>query len=325
MKLKEIYELAIKIGMEADPRGKEEVKKVLSRAKENFEKMKEDEKEFFDTEKLANPYSDTRILYGDPGKEIKGIMVGIDMEAPEIILADRLNEKGEKIDLILAHHPEGKSLANLPDVMAMQADLWGKQGVPINIGDVLIDKRMKEVFRSIMPVNHQRAVDAARLLDIVFMNVHTPADNLVTSYLQRLLDEKKPYTVSDIVSELKKIPEYKSAAKNGVGPTVLVGNGSKRAGKIVVDMTGGTEGPEEVMEKLANAGVGTLVGMHMSDKLREKAETHHINVVIAGHIASDTIGLNLYLDELEKTEKERKGSLKIIACSGFERVSRLGG
>ncbi len=325
MKLKEIYELAIKIGMEADPRGKEEVKKALSRAKENFEKMKEDEKEFFDTEKLANPYSDTRILYGDPGKEIRGIIVGIDMEAPEVILADRLNEKGEKIDLILAHHPEGKSLANLPDVMAMQADLWGKQGVPINIGDVLIDKRMKEVFRSIMPVNHQRAVDAARLLNIAFMNVHTPVDNLVTSYLQRLLDEKKPYTVSDIVSELKKIPEYKSAAKNGVGPTVLVGNGLKRAGKIVVDMTGGTEGPEEVMEKLANAGVGTLVGMHMSDKLREKAETHHINVVIAGHIASDTIGLNLYLDELEKTEKERKGSLKIIACSGFERVSRLGG
>ncbi|MDP3014712.1 MAG: hypothetical protein Q8M92_10745, partial [Candidatus Subteraquimicrobiales bacterium] len=283
MRLKEIYELAIKMGVEADPRGEKEVKKALSRVKESYKKMKEEDKEFFDLEKLTNPYSDTRILYGETETEIRVILVGIDMEAQEIILADRLREKGEKVDLVLAHHPEGKSLANLPDVMAMQADLWGKQGVPVNIGDVLIDKRMKEVFRSLMPVNHQRAVDVARLLDIAFMNVHTPTDNLVTSYLQKLLDEKKPYTVGDVIAELKKIPEYKEAAKNGVGPTILVGDGSKRAGRIVVNMTGGTEGPEEVLEKLATAGVGTLVEMHMSDKLKEKAEANHINVIIAGH------------------------------------------
>lgn len=319
MRLKEIYELAIRMGVEADPRGEKEVKKALSRTKESYEKMKEEDKEFFDLEKLTNPYSDTRILYGKTETEIKGILVGIDMEAQEIILADRLREKGEKVDLVLAHHPEGKSLANLPDVMAMQADLWGKQGVPVNIGDVLIDKRMKEVFRSLMPVNHQRAVDVARLLDIAFMNVHTPTDNLVTSYLQKLLDEKKPYTIGDVIAEFKKIPEYKEAAKNGVGPTILVGDGSKRAGRTVVNMTGGTEGPEEVLEKLATAGVGTLVEMHMSDKLKEKAEANHINVIIAGHISSDAIGLNLFLDRLEEA------GIKMVTCSGLERVSRLKG
>lgn len=319
MKLQEIYELAVKLGMEADPRGKEEVERVLTRTREKYEKMKEEEKEFFDLEKLTNPYSDTRILWGDPELEATGVLSGIDLEAEEVLLADRLNQGGEGINLLLAHHPEGKALAALPDVMLMQADLWHKQGVPINIGDVLIDQRMKEVFRHLLPLNHRRAVDVARLLNLAFMSVHTPADNLVTSYLQKLFDKKKPYALKDIIEELKKIPEYKAAAREGVGPTILVGDENKRVGRIMVDMTGGTEGPEEIMEKLADAGVGTLVGMHMGDKLRKKAEEHHINVVIAGHVASDAIGLNLFLDKLEE-----KG-LKILTCSGLDRVSRLSG
>jgi hypothetical protein len=57
--------------------------------------------------------------------------------------------------------------------------------------------------------------------------------------------------------------------------------------------------------------------MHLSEEHFKKAQPEHINVVIAGHIASDNLGLNLMLDELSKTEK-----LKITACSGFRRVER---
>lgn len=317
MKIQEIYELAVKEGMKADPRSKEELNRVLRKAKEEYENLKDDEKEFFDLEKLTNPYSDTRILAGNPNAEVKSLFCGVDIEVGEVLLADRLKEKGENIDLLLAHHPEGKSLVGLPGVMKVQADIWHREGVPINIGDVLIDKRMKEVNRSLMPINHNRAVDAAKLLGIPFMNVHTPADNMVNSFLQKRLDELSPYTVKDVINFLRKIPEYNAAAKMGAGPTILVGDGGKRAGRVVVDMTGGTEGPEEVLEKLANAGVGTIVGMHMGNKLRKKAEKYHINVVIAGHIASDNIGLNLFLDKLEE-----KG-IKVIPCSGFARTSRL--
>jgi len=317
LKIQEIYELAVKEGMRADPRSEEELNRVLRKAKEEYENLKDDEKEFFDPEKFNNPYSDTRILAGNSNAEVKSLFCGIDIEVGEVLLADRLKEKGENIDLLLAHHPEGKSLVGLPGVMKVQADIWHREGVPINIGDVLIDKRMKEVNRSLMPINHNRAVDAAKLLGIPFMNVHTPADNMVNSFLQKRLDELSPYTVKDVINFLRKIPEYNAAAKMGAGPTILVGDGEKRAGRVVVDMTGGTEGPEEVLEKLANAGVGTIVGMHMGNKLRKKAEKYHINVVIAGHIASDNIGLNLFLDKLEE-----KG-IKVIPCSGFARTSRL--
>jgi hypothetical protein len=317
MKLIEIYRLAVEMGIKSDPRGLSGVKEALKEEKRRFKKLSKNDKQFYDEEKLKNPYSDTRILFGKEDLEIKGIMSGIDLEVGEILLADRLIEKGKQIDLLLAHHPEGKALASLSDVMTLQADVWHKFGVPVNIGDVLIDRRMKEVFRAILPVNHNRAVDAARLLNLPFMVVHTPADNLVTEFLQKSFDKKKPKTVGNIVERLKEIPEYKNASKGNAGPTILVGDTSKRAGKVMIDMTGGTEGPGGAIEKLANAGVGTIIGMHMGEKLRKKAEKFHMNVVIAGHIASDNLGLNLFLDELEKRE------IKIYCSSGLNRVKRI--
>ncbi len=66
--------------------------------------------------------------------------------------------------------------------MKMQADILNRFGVPINIAESQLSGRMKEVERSLMPVNHTRPVDAARLLDIPYLCLHTPADNMVASY-----------------------------------------------------------------------------------------------------------------------------------------------
>lgn len=316
MKLKEVYELAVKLGIEVDPRGKDEVKKFLDRNKKKFDKLDSEEKEFFDQESLRNPYADTRILYGDESIEVKQVLVGVDVEVGEILLAERLREKGEKIDLIISHHPEGSALAALSEVMGMQADIWFEQGVPINVGDSLISERSQEVFRALMPVNHTRAVDAAKLLNIPFMCIHTPADNNVNSFLQKIFDKNPPDTVKDVIDVLRSIPEYKNAAKNKTGPSILVGSNENRAGKVLIDMTGGTGGPKEAIEKLAAAGVGTLVGMHMDEKVKKEAEKFKVNVVIAGHMSSDSLGLNLIFDKFEE-----KG-IKVLACSGFNRVRR---
>jgi hypothetical protein len=54
----------------------------------------------------------------------------------------------------------------------------------------------------------------------------------------------------------------------------------------------------------------------MKDTAREVANENRMNVVIAGHIASDSLGMNLFLDELEK-----KG-VEIIPCGGLIRVNR---
>lgn len=322
MKLKDLYKFVIQKGIEVDPRGREEVEKDLKRVKEGYEALKPDDPDAlaFDKENLTNPYSDTRILFGDPDLEIKNLLVGIDIEVGEILLAERLLTKGEKIDLVMSHHPEGRPYANLYEVMHMQADILNRFGVPITVAEDLLSQRIKEVERKLMPVNHRRAVDAAKLLGIPFLCVHTPADNFVASYLQRLFDEKKPDTLKEILDLLREIPEYQEALKETAGPKIILGSKEKRAGKIFVDMTGGTEGSKDIFERLSQAGIGTIVAMHLSDDHRKEAEKHHINVVIAGHISSDNLGMNLLLDEIEKLEPK---GLDVLCCSGFKRFKRI--
>lgn len=315
MNLNEFYKFIIEKGIETDPRGKENVYKELEREQRKFEKLNPEEKIEFDSEKLFNPYADTRILHGNGNEKIESIFVGIDVETAEILLADFLRNRGEKIDLIVSHHPQGRAYASFYEVMSMQADILSQFGIPINIAEGIMEPRIKEVTRKVLPLNHMRAVDAARILNFPFLCAHTPADNHVSNYLQKLFDEKKPERLEEIMALFKEISEYKEAMKNGQCPSIISGNKEKHAGKIFVDMTGGTEGSVEAMEKLAYSGVGTIISMHLSEEHYKNAEKYHLNVIIAGHIPSDTLGLNLLLDKIET----KFGKLKIISCSGFRR------
>jgi hypothetical protein len=318
VKLKDLYDICVRTGIEYDARDRAEIDRVLAENKKAYDKLEADEREFFDTEKLSNPYSDTRICAGDPEQEIRGALVGVDMEAGEVVLADRLRDRGEPIDLIFAHHPEGPGYANLHEVMYLQADLWAQQGVSIAAADALIAPRAEEIHRRIMPVNHYRAIDAARLLGFASMSCHTPADNAVNSFVQASLDEAAPSKLSDVVKALRQIPEYRDGALKGYGPVIVQGTESARAGRIVVDMTGGTEGPTDALNRLSAAGVGTLVGMHYSEEHRKRAEELKVNLIIAGHISSDVLGVNLILDAIE-----REGDLHVVPTSGMVRFSRL--
>lgn len=317
MKLGDLYKKAVETGVLNDPRGRDSVLKDLDARKKDYEELKEADREFFDKESLSNPYADTRILNGTGDEEIKSALVGIDIEGGEVLLFDALKRRGESIDLLISHHPEGRAYANLYEVMHMQADILHRYGVPISVAEDLLEARIKEVERKLMPVNHSRAVDAARLLGIPFLCVHTPADNMVASHLQRLFEEKRPYRVSDVLSLVKEIPEYRHAMAGGAGPKILVGSKERKAGKVFVDMTGGTEGSKEIFGTIAQSGINTIVAMHLSEDHRKEAEKNHVNVVIAGHISSDNLGLNLMFDELSKVEP-----LKLYECSGFKRISR---
>ena len=317
MKLKDLYALAVKMGIDADPRGVDGVKKLLARRKKEYEELPKSKQSEYDREDLVNPYSDSRIFLGNPDMDVDSIMAGIDINAAEVLLADRLNQKGESIDLLLTHHPEGASLASLHEVMDVQADIFAKYGVPINIAEGVMHDRISEVQRRFSPVNHAEAIDAARLLGLAFMGMHTVTDNLVHLYMEKLFEKSHPETVGDVLDVLKKEPEYKEAMKGKAGPMIYAGYVSSRAGRIApIEFTGGSEASHIIYEKLAMAGVGTVIGMHAGEEHRKEAMKYHINLVIAGHMSSDSLGMNLLLDALEDN------GIKILPCSGLIRVRR---
>lgn len=316
MRLREIHETAVRMGIEADPRGKRGVDEFLERTRQRYEKLPDYLKAVFDKEELTNPFADTRVYVGDPEGEVRAIIAGIDMNTGEVVLTDRLREKGLPIDAIYTHHPEGIGLSNLDKVMSVQADIWAQQGVPIQAGEKLIDERRDEVRHRLMPLNADQAIDAARLLGLAFFSAHTPTDNLVFTFLTKHFEKLKPRTLEEVRRALFDVPEYRIAASRASGPSLPEGSAERRCGKLLVDMTGGTEGPVKAIEQLAAKGIGTIVGMHMSKELREEADKHSIHVVIAGHMASDSVGINLLMDELERN------GVQIYPTSGLIRVRR---
>ena len=119
------------------------------------------------------------------------------------------------------------------------------------------------------------------------------------------------------MSAIEEIPEFDVAKKNKAGPRITVGSEKNRAGKVAVTgFTGGTEGSKLIYERMSQAGIGTIVEMHMSEEHFEEAKKHHLNVIVSGHMASDSLGANLFLDELEK-----KG-VEVVPCSGLIRIKR---
>ena len=289
MTLSDFYKAIVRFGIEADPRKN---KNAIS---------------FFE---------DSAILYGDPASKIKKILVGIDIETPELILADRIREKNG-LDLAMAHHPEGFAFASLWGVMAIQTDLLENAGIDRAVALNFIEERIREVQRGLLPANHTRASDAAKLLDMPFICCHTPADNHVSEYINNLLIKEKPFHCKDILDILNSEPEYAFAKKNHAGPALVMGNPHRPVGKFFIEMTGGTEGPKNIYKKLYDKGVRTIISMHVSGEHFKKVQEAHLNVIVAGHISSDTLGMNLMLDKLEKLD-----NLDIVCCSGFTRFKR---
>lgn len=292
LNIKEIFTAALEAGIKNDPSG---------------------------TEGKWIEFKDSNILCGDEKKIVRKAAVGIDIESEEILMISELNRKGRNIELAIAHHPEGKGVYHLYEMVKLQEELLMRSGVSVSSAEGILGETGAKYKKAFTGVNYNRAVKSAELLNINFMNIHTPADNMVHSYIMKIMEEKKPETLDDIIKVLLEEKEYEMAEKDGAGPVIINGKGSYRAGKIYVDMTGGVEASKKMYKAMESAGVSTIIGMHMSEEHLEEAKKNCINVIMAGHMASDSLGMNLILDEIEKIEPFEE----IVEMSGFRRVKRV--
>lgn len=316
MTLQEIYDLSLELGIKADPRGEKEVKRLLKKVKKEYFDLPEKKKKYFDKETFVNPYADTRMLWGDVKTKVKRTLVGIDTDSTEILLADRLSQKGTRIDVVIGHHPIGISLLGLNDVMDIHVDAFAEVGVPVNVVDDLIKERSEDIKRKVHPSNHSQTVDTARLLEMPLMNLHTVWDNMGDKFMRDYFKNKKFDNVGEIVEYMMEIPEYQEAARIKNKIEIVSGSEKSRTGKVAVFFTGGTNPSKEAFKELAKAGVGTLIDMHIPEDSLKELKKLHVNVINAGHMASDSIGANLFLDEIE-----RKG-VEVVPASGLIRVKR---
>jgi len=223
-----------------------------------------------------------------PGENIKKVLMGVDMDTAELMLAKDLG-----YDCVVTHHPRNTNVDMLK-VLDGHIDKLEALGMPRNKSQKLLAERRDELSYGLHVSNSRRSESAAKLLNMPFMSIHTPADVISEAAVQNLLDSKfanKTDTkLQEIVDALEEIVEYKNSARK---PVIRVGGKESYAGKIKVLMSGLTGPGSDITKAYFEAGVGTLILMHIPEKdVKAVKEQKTGNVIVAGHMSSDSIGLN---------------------------------
>ncbi len=292
MKWKDIYALAINLGIENDIRDLSDLKKDPSKY-----------------------YSDSQILFGGDHLEIKNIFVTIDIGIELVLLVYELIKKGIQIDAIITHHPTSFASYRMPDVARIQESNWIRYGVSKKTASRIVNELIWEESASISSTNQLKAVFAATELDIPLMCLHTAIDNLTQKFFEDFLNNCKASDVNSLLKEIKKIKETEMARLNGDGPYLIgVKNKNRQIGNYMVDMTGGLDPPSNIFKHLRDQGIDTIIGMHYGIENMKAIIESGITAIIAGHMASDSIGLNIFCDKLEEYD------INITKGPGFYRV-----
>ena len=308
MTIYDIFKLATEWGITSDFRPRDEVLNFSWR-----ETVKNGAGDSF-----VNPYPDSGIVWTDNiDREVHTAVIGIDIEEPELeAMRAWGREAGKNIDLFIGHHSEGRPLSSFPAILRTQLGNLKSEGIDVNGLDRLFDKETSELQLDTISDNFNRVSDIAKLLRCDYFSLHSPIDNLSARFVERFIDGAAPPSLGACRDLLLQIPEYAALRdRNQVEPMIVVGKQEDELGRfLLTEFVGGEEGPFEIYDAMKKAGVQTLIAMHMSTEALKRIRHDRINVIAAGHLGSDSIGLNLLADALEK-----KG-IEIIPIGGFIRA-----
>lgn len=231
------------------------------------------------------------------GDNIRKVLLGIDAGVPELSLAKQLG-----YDAVIAHHPQGGSaIVNFHEVFKRHVQQMTNVGVPLEEAENAVRKKIEELEVDGHTRNYGHAIDVARLLKTPYMNIHTPLDEVGRRVMAQQIESRtgKDATVQEVVAALNELAEFKNAVTK---IKTRLGKAENSAGKVVVSHGAGTNGGYEIAKTYFKHGVGTVVYIHVGvgDLARLKAEQKTGNLIVTGHVASDSVGINPFIYELEK-------------------------
>ena len=244
-----------------------------------------------------------------PGDEIKRILFGIDLKAPELVIAS-----AQGYDCAISHHPVGgSSTLRFHEVLERHVDQMVGAGVPRNVAEETMRETIEDrrVLSSMTNYDHDPSV--AALFDLPYLNIHTPLDEIGRRRMAETAAELgEDATVAELVARFyETFGEFRNAATE---IEVRVGVPGNRVGKVVVSHGAGTNGGYPVAKAYYDHGIDTVIYIHcrpadVKKLIDEVGEAK--NLIITGHIASDSVGINPYVDRL------RAEGLDVTTFSGI--------
>lgn len=229
-----------------------------------------------------------------PGKNIQKVLLCVDADPAELMLAKNLG-----CDAVIAHHPIGRASLNFHLVFDRHIDYMLEHGIPKNIAEEAVRKLKERVALKSHTTIYTHTVAAAEKLNMPLVNIHLPCDELMRRTILAQLKANSIEKVSDIKAAVEQIPEFRNAETKVQVP---YGDPSNEVGKYALVVAAGTNGGYSVAKTYIEHGISTVIYLHVNSEDLAKLKEDKVkgNLVILGHLAGDSIGLNQLADALEK-------------------------
>ena len=236
------------------------------------------------------------------GENIKRVLFGIDINVSELLLAQKL-----KCDCVIAHHPLGNNaVLNFYKIIDKHASIMIKNGIP----EEKAWKSIESLKNSLKIANHSRNYthipSITKKIGMPLMNIHNPLDEIGRRIMQETVNNAKPERVRDVINSLYTLPEFQKALTK---IKAVIGSEEGDARKTVVAHGAGTNGGYDIAKTYFEYGFCVVyIHVGVADYLKLKNEKG--NLIVSGHIASDSVGINPFIKALEKE------SIEVIKISG---------
>jgi putative NIF3 family GTP cyclohydrolase 1 type 2 len=227
------------------------------------------------------------------GKNIKKVMLMIDVSTADLMLAKNLG-----CDAVITHHPIGKASVNFYKVIDRHIDYMIENGISEKAARLsVMDLRKRIEIRNHTQI-YSSVIDSAKILDMPLVNIHQPCDEYARRMISQKIQERNPNLVSEIITALEEIPEFKKAETK---IQIVYGRPDSYVGKWVAVIAAGTNGGYLVARSYFENGIATVLYFHIdyNDLFKLRESNVQGNLVILGHLAGDSIGLNALGNKLE--------------------------
>jgi putative NIF3 family GTP cyclohydrolase 1 type 2 len=238
-------------------------------------------------------------VYVESSGDVQRVLFGVDIGLAELLVARDLG-----FDAVLAHHPAGdRARLDMPKVVQRQVEQMVAEGIERGDAETAVAERLDAPHRAMHTANVNQVVDTARLIGVPFANIHLPCDIISRRVVRHCVTHQRSESssVADALTALRTIPEI---ANGPTEPEVWLGSPDQPLGRVTVAMAGGYNGGYPAFSRYFRAGVDTIFTMHVLDadlmRLREDPETQGHALVVTGHMATDSIGINRVIAGLQE-------------------------
>ncbi len=243
-----------------------------------------------------------------PGSRISHVLMGIDVGAGELFMARQLG-----FHAVIAHHPAGYTGPTW-EVYRAHVTQMVAAGVPKEQAEAAVAGRVRELQARAQMQNYDHVPSVAKLLELPFLNIHAPLDELGRRLMQAQIDARlarqPDATVRDVRDALLELPAYR-ASKTAM--LVALGDWEAPAGRVVVSHGAYTNGGYHVARAYFLNGVDTVCCIHFPPEDAQRLANEGIkgNLLVMGHIAGDSVGILPYVARL------REEGLEVQTFSGI--------